>query len=109
MTGIEGRHVLVTGAGGVRRRALVPRARARGGGGGRRGTMMQGLDLAHREAFDLVNSQPQAPRSNDGAAWWGRGTVPSTMPVRGSGVGRKNRRRGDPFSLRFGRGIIEDA
>ncbi len=59
MMGLEGRHVLVTGAGGGIGSVLVAafrRAGARVSGFDRDETMLEGLDLAHREAFDLVDS-----------------------------------------------------
>lgn len=59
MMGLDGLHVLVTGAGGGIGRVLVEtfrRAGARVSGFDRDDTMLQGLDLAHREAFDVMDA-----------------------------------------------------
>ena len=56
--GLEGRHVLITGAGGGIGRALVGLFSAAGAlvsGADRDTTLMEGLDLDHRLVFDLVD------------------------------------------------------
>jgi NAD(P)-dependent dehydrogenase (short-subunit alcohol dehydrogenase family) len=61
--GLSGRRALITGAGGGIGRALVSAFRAAGAevcGADRDASLMEGLDLAHRFAFDLTDGEAAA-------------------------------------------------